>query len=297
MPITRIVAGGQTGADRGGLAAAIHCHLRHGGFCPRGRIAEDGTIPAKYALTEMTSKNYLVRTEANVVDSDATLIFSCGDLEGGSLKTADFARKHHKPWFHIDLAMQDRQQTVNAVVEWLATKCPAECVLNVAGSRESKSPGIYGVVKARMVDVISAANGKLFYPIGDDASAADDDEEAAVGEAAELKIQIKRAEENHNILYHPKTIEDAVRTVLDALPPESKEEIRGMTDKDKFSLDCHFGLAMWVRNSMIHLNENRIDLYADIQKGCREGKWSVMAEPDSVSGLICMRVWDALHGG
>ncbi|NLX13574.1 MAG: hypothetical protein GXY44_07975 [Phycisphaerales bacterium] len=82
MPIIKIVSGGQTGADRGGLDPAIWCELPYGGWCPKGRRAEDGVIPARYQLQETPSNGYLARTEANVVDSDATAIFTYGVLEG-----------------------------------------------------------------------------------------------------------------------------------------------------------------------------------------------------------------------
>jgi len=95
--INKIVSGGQTGADQGGLDAALYCSLPHGGWCPKGRKSENGVIPAKYQLQEMPSADYLVRTKANVVDSDATVIFTCGELDGGSLKTAQFAIKLKKP--------------------------------------------------------------------------------------------------------------------------------------------------------------------------------------------------------
>ena len=175
MPITRIVSGGQTGADRGGLDAAIYCDLPHGGWCPKGRKAEKGTIPAQYQLTEMPSDDYLVRTEANVVDSDATLIFSQGPLEGGSLRTAEFAEKHGRPWLHVDLESCTRKKAIDDIADWLAGKYPTdagtvppkECVLNVAGSRATKAPGIDRQVMIYMVDVISKVNGKLFYPIND----------------------------------------------------------------------------------------------------------------------------------
>ena len=52
---TKIISGGQTGADRGGLDAAIHYHWPHGGWCPKGHKAEDVSIPSKYHLHEMTS--------------------------------------------------------------------------------------------------------------------------------------------------------------------------------------------------------------------------------------------------
>lgn len=72
--ITKIISGGQTGADRGGLDAALHCEIPNGDWCPKGRKAEDGSIPLTYNLTEMQSAEY--RTKANVVDSEATVIFT-----------------------------------------------------------------------------------------------------------------------------------------------------------------------------------------------------------------------------
>ena len=156
MPITKIVSGGQTGADRGGLDAAIYCKVPHGGWCPKGRRAVDGVIPGKYLLQETASSDYLHRNEANVTDSDATLIFSYGPLEGGSLRTAEFATKHNKPWLHIDLGALEKDGAIK-VVEWLKSKFPKQCVLNVAGSRESKAPGIQDKVMAIMIDVL--ANG------------------------------------------------------------------------------------------------------------------------------------------
>lgn len=41
----KIVSGGQTGVDRAGLEAAIAIGLPYGGWVPKGRIAEDGTVP------------------------------------------------------------------------------------------------------------------------------------------------------------------------------------------------------------------------------------------------------------
>ena len=69
-----------------------------GGWCPKGRKAEDGNIDPKYPLKESSSASYLQRTEWNVRDSDATVIFSIAPtLSGGSKKTVDFARKLNKP--------------------------------------------------------------------------------------------------------------------------------------------------------------------------------------------------------
>ena len=159
MAILRIVSGGQTGADRGGLEAAIHCDIPHSGWCPKGRKAEDGSIPLKYQLKELPTADYLARTKANVSDSDCTIIFSYGALEGGSLKTATFAKKLNKPWLHIDLKMLTREQALKLILKWLQTSCPKDCILNIAGSRASKSPSLAGTVAALMVDVLQATNG------------------------------------------------------------------------------------------------------------------------------------------
>ena len=174
MPITKIVSGGQTGADSGGIDAAIHCNLPHGGWCPQGRRAENGVISDKYQLQETPSSGYLPRTEANVVDSDTTLIFTIGKLSGGSLKTMEFAQKHKKPVLHINIGEYSRKDTVNFILRWFegdVTKPtpPSDCVLNVAGQRESKAPGIQDMVKTIMIDVLIKMNPecKEFCPLGE----------------------------------------------------------------------------------------------------------------------------------
>ena len=164
MAIKSIVSGGQTGADRGGLKAALHCNVPHGGWCPMGRKSEDGRIPDSYRLKEMSSADYLKRTEQNVIDSDVTVIFTLGEPTGGSLKTIDYAKKHKKPWLHIDVDRLSRKEMATAIVAWVADK---NHVLNVAGSRESKADGIEDLVHAVMVDVLIAGNPECrkFYPV------------------------------------------------------------------------------------------------------------------------------------
>lgn len=167
--ITKIVSGGQTGADQGALEACLHCEMPYAGWVPKGRKAENGIVPLRYEhLKEMESADYLKRTEANVVDSDATVIYTIGALSGGSLKTAEYAHKHKRPCLHVDMSALSRKDCTDTIVDWLLRKCPPNCVLNVAGSRESKSRGIQQKVMIYMVDVISKANGKLFYPLGEE---------------------------------------------------------------------------------------------------------------------------------
>lgn len=139
--IERIVSGGQTGADRAGLDAAIACGIPHGGWCPKGRKAEDGPIPDEYQLTETASGNYLDRTERNVKESDGTVILTMGPLSGGSSRTAEFAREHDKPWLHVKLDAMSIGKVAGTLRRF--AKEHGLRVLNVAGSRGSKEPELH----------------------------------------------------------------------------------------------------------------------------------------------------------
>jgi len=97
-----IRSGGQTGADVAALDWAIANSVPHAGWCPRGRRSEAGRIDDRYQLTETPSGDYSQRTEWNVRDSDATVVFSVSTaLSGGSLFTEKCARKHRKPCLHL----------------------------------------------------------------------------------------------------------------------------------------------------------------------------------------------------
>lgn len=178
--ISRIVSGGQTGADRGGLDAAIYAGIPHGGWCPLGRLAEDGTIPSKYNLREMSSRDYLKRTEANVVDSDVTVIFCYGQPAGGSRRTVMFCEQYNKPCHCVDLSIYDESAAIGYVTAWLTEldEMRAErdldersnLTVNIAGSRESKAPGLQEKVMRIVVNILHDVNrcGPIMYPVGDE---------------------------------------------------------------------------------------------------------------------------------
>jgi hypothetical protein len=142
--ITKIVSGGQTGADRAALDFAIENRISHGGWCPKGRLAEDGVIPAKYHLTETPSPDSAQRTEWNVRDSDGTVIFSIrAELKGGSTQTEEFAILHRKPCIHLS---QERDgETTPAKLSEFLRKHTVER-LNIAGPRASEEEHIQSYV-------------------------------------------------------------------------------------------------------------------------------------------------------
>jgi hypothetical protein len=136
--LRKIVSGGQTGVDRAGLDAAIALNIPHGGWCPKGRKAEDGTVPPVYQLRETPSADYTQRTEWNVRDSDGTLILTREEPTGGTALTIKLAAAYAKPCLVIDLNASPAPDTVSA---WLAANHIE--VLNIAGPRESGCPGIH----------------------------------------------------------------------------------------------------------------------------------------------------------
>lgn len=145
MLIAKIVYGGQTGVDRGAIESALELGFPYGGLIPKGRMAEDGTVPEKFDKMEVSyKKDYLFRTEWNVTHSDATLIISnyCTEpntpretLTGGTLRTERFCIDHAKP--RLVLFTQNTQK----VIDWLKGLGKDNIVLNVAGPRESKAKG------------------------------------------------------------------------------------------------------------------------------------------------------------
>ena len=131
-----VISGGQSGADRAGLDWDIAHNLPHGGWCPKGRRSEEGPINTRYQLKETPASNYLERTEWNVRDSDATLIFTLADkLDGGSKKTKELADKLGNPWRHIHPRVHPK------FIASFLIKNQVK-ILNIAGKRESSAPVI-----------------------------------------------------------------------------------------------------------------------------------------------------------
>ncbi len=139
--VEKIVSGGQTGADRAALDVALELGLCAGGWIPRGRRAEDGSVPQRYdSLVEAESDAYEVRTELNIVDSDATLVLAFGPPAGGSALTVRLARSLRKPVLTVDLERDTREEASARIRSWLAVTRPL--VLNVAVPRLSEEPRI-----------------------------------------------------------------------------------------------------------------------------------------------------------
>ena len=133
--------GGQTGVDRALLDFCLENQLEAGGWCPEGRKAEDGKIPDHYPLVELQDAGYDERTEANVLESDATLILHLGEITGGTKLTVSCCAKFSKPSLLLNLRDKSLQSQVEELIEFIEDKEINE--LNVAGPRASEESEAY----------------------------------------------------------------------------------------------------------------------------------------------------------
>lgn len=147
-----IISGGQTGVDRAALDVALKLKIHCTGWCPKGRLAEDGRISALYPLTETKSIKPEVRTEQNVIDADATFILTKGhNLDKGSQYTIEMCKKHNKPILVLHLEYQS-EVLLDTFTKWIS-KLQVK-TLNIGGPRESSIPGIYNSSREILLSLI-----------------------------------------------------------------------------------------------------------------------------------------------
>lgn len=135
-----IISGGQSGVDRAALDFALKNNIKCGGWCPLGRIAEDGYIENKYPLVETSTSDYNQRTRKNIEDSDGTLVLYSDFIDSGTILTKDICMELGKPFLEINLVTTSKFN-VSTLAFWL--KDNNISILNIAGPRESSSPDIY----------------------------------------------------------------------------------------------------------------------------------------------------------
>ena len=150
--LKKIISGGQTGVDRGALDAALAAEFSCGGWCPQGRLAEDGKIPDRYPLEETRSAHYLDRTHRNVEDSDGTLIIARGPLLGGTRATARFAEHIKKPSLVLDPDRHTAERMIKTTLGWLSDHSIQ--TLNVAGPRAGADANIQAVAEQLITRLI-----------------------------------------------------------------------------------------------------------------------------------------------
>lgn len=153
MALERIISGGQSGVDRGALDAALALGLACGGWCPAGRLAEDGPIPERYPVVELAGGDYRARTRQNVQDADGTLILAFGAPKGGTLETLRDCLRFGKPHLVVDASAASARDAARRAINFVQDN--AIRVLNVAGPRESGWHGARAYAEAAVRELLA----------------------------------------------------------------------------------------------------------------------------------------------
>ena len=148
----KIVSGGQTGADLGGLLAGKAAGLETGGWMPKGFLTEIGYKPdmeISFGVLEHISPKYPPRTYCNVRDSDGTIRFAVDFSSRGEICTFNAIKQYKKPYIDVDI---NNLKPVTDIVNWLKENNIQ--TLNVSGNKESTHPGMCEIVKNYLLEVI-----------------------------------------------------------------------------------------------------------------------------------------------
>jgi hypothetical protein len=232
--IKKIISVGQTGADRAALDVAIKFNILHGGWIPKGRIAEDGPLSDNYQIQEMPTGSYPKRTEQNVIDSDGTVILTHGKLTGGSKLTQKLANQHQKPCLHINLNEIPDYNAVFLVRKWMYENYVK--ILNIAGSRTSKEPLIY----KKVFDIIKG----VYW-------------------TDRITGQNQNFDEPGETPGKVSTVEEAVDQILAEFPIKDQVEAANLTEEDLAILQAV--LAEYIRDKLNEWSVSK-ELYADCLK-------------------------------
>ena len=255
--LKKIISGGQTGADRAALDAAIKLDIPHGGWLPKGRLTENGPLPQKYNLQELLSKSYAERTEKNVVESDGTLIISHGRLTGGSEYTVDMAAKHDRPYLHVDLDIISAFQSALMIREWLHENRVE--ILNVAGPRASKDSTIYA-------DTFKILESVAYLELVENPVAG-----AALPSDA-----------------FPQTVDTAVDRLLSELPLKDKTTMANMTETELVNLEVTLG--KYIMNQFGLWSGNRA-----LIQSCRTFSENDFNNEEEAAKVIIQALWQRLQ--
>jgi hypothetical protein len=262
--LKKIISGGQTGADQAALDAAIELGMPYGGWVPKGRKTEIGPLPLKYCLQEMNSARYSKRTRQNVIDSEGTVIFSHGKLEGGSKYTRKAAKKHVRPWLAVDFNLLPSFEIIVNLHQWVSENDIS--ILNVAGARAKKDSKIYSAVKFIMTCIILLEG------------------------LDSIRLQEQKNEEttkNSSLRVWAKTLDEAANRLISELPMMDRIIISNMEVED---LDpVHLAFAEFVKNRFLFEHTSEL-LISCQQEAGRED-----LSPENEVTLIIHRVWEKLR--
>lgn len=171
LGLLKVISGGQTGADRGGIDAAFELGVTTGGHAPQGWRTSRGPAPElqRFGLVQDMSAAYPPRTRLNVKNSDATVIIGSRPQSPGSVLTHSLCTKLLKPCKQIVLPEDYTNDQVLEQAKYLAAwiRKKRVTVLNVAGNRDEFASYLhhhmtFKLIQAALLDLY--ATGQLMVP-------------------------------------------------------------------------------------------------------------------------------------
>jgi hypothetical protein len=238
-------------------------NIIHGGWIPKGRKTEDGTLPAKYQLQEMPTASYPARTERNVLDSDGTVIFSRNKPTGGTDYTRKMVLKHKKHMLHIDLNIATSYDAASLILSWI--RLQKIKTVNVAGPRASKDSQIYGEVFRILGMAIIMSKVQ----------------EERQSSQSKTKRGTKPSKP-------PRTVEEAVERLTTELSLKDNTTIANMAETDLNTL--HFNLGEYIRNEFSLWSGND-----DLLTSCCLIAGRTEVHQDEASSIIIRELWKRLR--
>jgi len=134
--LTKIISGGQYGADLGGLKAAKLFHIKTGGMAPKGwrTCREPNPTLKDYNLVEHHESTFAGRTINNVINSDGTIIFASNTRSPGTVLTIKTCHSFSRPCFVVTDSFESPEEIPSEITNWIWSN-NIRC-LNVAGNRD-----------------------------------------------------------------------------------------------------------------------------------------------------------------
>lgn len=261
---TKIISGGQTGAERAALDVAVKFKIHHSGWVPKGRLAEDGPISNKYQLYEMPITSDSKKTEQNVLHADANLIISHGSLSGSCSYTKKVAMKYGLPWYHVNLSNTSFFQEALLILKWIE-KIKIK-VLNVTGPRASQDPTIYEDV----TNVLEAAI--LLEPVKD--------------RFVDPFIVKQNGETKINLFKKPETVDEAVAFLIEQMAVKYRIAIANSSEDELIRFYATVGL--YIENRLLNPRND------SLLESCRQVAQNKYLPWDKVPMVILKELWRRL---
>jgi len=257
--LKKIISGGQTGAEQAALDAAIELDISHGGWVPKGQIADTAPLLGKYNLQAITVSERSKVIEHNVIDSDGTLLMSHGELSGELVDARDMAVQHVRPWIHVDLNMTTELDAALKTSIWMIEHNIS--VLNVSGSKASKDTEIYEKTK----DIVEGIIHLIQF------------------QDNRYSIDTLSAE-----AIAPKTVAEAVSRLVSKLPLKDKTTIANMASGELESLSPTLG--EYVRHFFMQWAGNK-----ELMASCRFVSKKDIPDENVASEIILEELWENLR--